>query len=125
MVFQHVGRSARVVICRIVGENDHLMLKDLSQKLGLLALTAIERVSEVIAHDLRYRHYSCDGATFHLPELTKKSRVGSTFKSSFHASFPNNPKLCVVECLNEYERQTIGFHPIHLLTANINFYYRI
>ena len=62
-----------------LGENDHLTLKDLSQKLGLLlALTAIERVSEVIAHDQRYRHYSCDGLTFHLPELTKKSRVGST-----------------------------------------------
>ena len=55
----------------LLGENDHLTLKDLSQKLGLLALTAIERVSEVIAHDLRYQHYSCDGVTFHLPELTK------------------------------------------------------
>ena len=94
------------------GTNNNLTLKDLSQKLGmLLALTAIERVSEVIAHDLRYRHYSQDGVMFHLPELTKKSKVGSTLKSSFHASFPSNPKLCVIECLREYEKRTLGFRP--------------
>ena len=94
------------------GTNNNLTLKDLSQKLGmLLALTAIERVSEVIAHDLRYRHYSQDGVMFHLPELTNKSKVGSTLKSSFHASFPSNPKLCVIECLREYEKRTSGFRP--------------
>ena len=37
-----------------LGGNESLTLKDLSQKLGLHALTEIERVSEVIAHDLRY-----------------------------------------------------------------------
>ena len=41
-----------------LGVNDHLTLKGSSQKLGLLlALTAMEKASEVIAHDLRYRHY--------------------------------------------------------------------
>ena len=52
-----------------------------------------------------------DGVTFHLPELTKTSKVGSTLKSSIHASFPSNPKLCVVGFLKEYEKRTLGFRP--------------
>ena len=96
-----------------LGPNESLRLKDLSQKLGiLLALTAIERVSEVVAHDLRYRRYSPEGVTFELPVLTKKSRVGQNLKSSFHASFPVNPSLCVVNCLKEYEKRTAQFRPL-------------
>ena len=48
---------------------------------------------------------------FHLPELTKSLKVGSMLKSTFHASFPSNPKLCVIECLREYEKRTSGFRP--------------
>ena len=95
-----------------LGSNGSLSLKDLSQKLGLLlALTAMERESEVIAHDLRYRQFSPEGVIFHLPELTKKSRVGHDLKRSFHASFPSNTNLCVVDCLKEYERRTRLFRP--------------
>ena len=53
---------------------ESLSLKDFSQKLGfLLALTAMERVSEVVSHDLRYRCFIPEGVTFALPDLTKKS----------------------------------------------------
>ena len=42
-----------------LGPNESLSLKDLSQKLGiLLALTAMDRVSEVVAHELRFRQFS-------------------------------------------------------------------
>ena len=95
-----------------LGPYGSLSLKDLSQKLGLLlALTAMERVSEVIAHDLRYRQILPEGVIFHLSELTKKSRVGHDLKRSFHASFPCNTNLCVVDCLKEYERRTRLFRP--------------
>ena len=108
-----------------LGPNKDLSLKNLSKKLGLLlALTAMERVSEVVTHDLRYRYFSPEEVTFQLTELTKKSRVGHGLKSSFHASFPNNSRLCVVEYLKEYEHRTLHFdlqsHP-----SLTNYCYRI
>ena len=96
-----------------LGVNESLSLKDLSQKLGfLLALTAMERVSEVVAHDLRYRRFHPEGVTFALPDLTKKSRAGQDLKISFHASFDENHSLCVVNCLKVYEHRTSEFRPL-------------
>lgn len=67
-----------------LGVNESLSLKDLSQKLGfLLSLTAMERVSEVVSHDLRYRRFIPEGVTFALPHLTKKSRAGQDLKLHF------------------------------------------
>ena len=102
-----------------LGVNESLSLKDLSQKLGfLLALTAMERVSEVVSHDLRYRRFIPEGVTFALPDLTKKSRAGKDLKTSFHAGFEENPNLCVVKCLKEYERRTSEFRPLDPSKAN-------
>ena len=96
-----------------LGVNESLSLKDLSQKLGfLLALTAMERVSEVVSPDLRYRRFHPEGVTFALPDLTKKSRAGQDLKTSFHASFEENPNLCVVKCLKVYEHRTSEFRPL-------------
>ena len=96
-----------------LGVNESLSLKDLSQKLGfLLALTAMERVSEVVSHDLRYRRFHPEGVTFALPDLTKKSRAGQDLKTSFHTSFEENPNLCVVKCLKVYEHRTSEFRPL-------------
>ena len=93
--------------------NESLSLKDLSQMLGFLfALTAMERVSEIVSHDLRYRRYIPEGVTFQLPGLAKKSSVGQNLKTSFHASFQENSNLCVVKCLKEYEHRTLGFRPL-------------
>ena len=87
--------------------------KDLSQKLGfLLALTAMERVSEVVSHDLRYRRFHPEGVTFAHSDLTKKSAAGQDLKTSFHASFEENPNLCVVKCLKVYEHRTSEFRPL-------------
>ncbi|PFX27543.1 hypothetical protein AWC38_SpisGene7776 [Stylophora pistillata] len=85
---------------------------DLSQKLGfLLALTAMERVSEIVSHDLRYRRYLPKGVSFQLPDLTKKSSVGQNLKTSFHAGFQDNSNLCVVKCVKESETRTLRFRP--------------
>ena len=95
-----------------LGANESLYPKDLSQKLGfLLALTAMERVSEIVSHDLRYRRYLPKGVSFQLPDLTKKSSVGQNLKTSFHAGFQDNSNLCVVKCLKEYETRTLRFRP--------------
>lgn len=72
----------------------------------------MERVSEVVSHDLRYRCFIPEGVTFALPDLTKKSRAGQDLKTSFHASFEENPNLCVVKCLRVYEHCTSEFRPL-------------
>jgi hypothetical protein len=87
-----------------------LSLKCLSQKLGiLLAISSVERVSEIVAHDLCFRRFLPEGVVFELLDLVKKSRFLHDFKKSFHASFPESPDLCVVNCLREYEKQTKEF----------------
>jgi len=65
----------------------------------------------VDSHDLRYRHFNPEGVTFALPDLTKKSRVGQDLKTSFHASFEENPNLWWL-CLRVYEHCTSEFCPL-------------
>ena len=72
----------------------------------------MERVSEVVSHDLRYRRFVPEGVTFALPDLRKKSRPGLDLKTSFHASSEENPNLCVVNCLRVYEHRTSEFRPL-------------
>ena len=96
-----------------LGPDQSLSLKDLSLKLGfLLAVTSTNRVSEVVSHDLRFRRFSPEGVSFQLPFLIKKTKVGQNLKTSFHASFPSNPNLCVEQCLKEYENCTLPFHVV-------------
>ena len=76
----------------------------------------MERVSEVVSHDLRYRRFNPEGVTFALPDLTKKFRAGKDLKTSFHASFEENPNLCVVKSLKVYEHRTSEFRPKLLLS---------
>ncbi len=88
-----------------LGPNKDLSLDDLSQKLGLLhALTAMEIVSEVVP-------------------ITKKSRVGHVLKSSFHASFLNNSRLCVVECLKSMKNALLHFG-LQNHSSLTNYFYR-
>ena len=58
---------------KALGNNETLSLKCLSQKLSiLLAITSMERVSEIVAHDLRFRSFLPEGVVLELPELVKK-----------------------------------------------------
>ena len=77
-----------------------------------MALTAMERVSEVISYDLRYRRFIPKGKTFAFPDLTEKSRTGQDLKISFHACFEEKPNLCVVKCLKIYKHCTTAFRPL-------------
>ena len=71
-----------------LGPKESLSLKDLSLKLGfLLAVTSMDRVSEVVSHDLRVRRFSPEGVSFQLPFLTKKTKVGQSLKTSFMPVF--------------------------------------
>ena len=72
----------------------------------------MESVSEVVSHDLRYRRFIPEVVTFVLPDLTKKYRAGQDLKTLFHASFEENPIICVVSCLRVYEHRTSELRPL-------------
>ncbi len=95
-----------------LGENTDLTLKQLSQKLVMLmALVQASRTSELQALDLRFRVFRQEGVSFKLPTLTKKRSAGAPPREVFFAGFSPEKRLCVVECLREYERRTQAFRP--------------
>jgi len=96
-----------------LGNNRDLSLKQLSFKLlMLMSLTSASRVSELQALDLRFRRYTTDGVVFKLASLTKKRQAGASLKERYFASFVDNDKLCVVQCLKQYEAVTNQFRTI-------------
>ena len=94
-----------------LGENEGLSLKTLSKKLALLmALTDASRCSELHALDLRFRVSKPEGVFFTLACLTKKRKEG-TPKKLFFGAFPEDSRLCVAKCLQQYEKLTEKFRP--------------
>ena len=94
-----------------LGNNADLSLKTLSGKLTLLmALTLASRRSELQALDLRFKP---EGVLFRLASLTKKRKVGSSPKECFFTTFVEDRSLCVVQCLQRYEKIT---HPFRQFT---------
>ena len=105
-----------------LGNKETLSLKCLSQKLGtLLAITSMERVSEIVARDLRFRGFLPEGVVFELVDLVKKSRLQHAFKKSLHVRFPEHPNLCVVNCLREYEKRTKEFRHELVVWSRIDY----
>ena len=95
-----------------LGNNSKLTLKVLGQKLALLmALVEASQSSELHALDVRYMVFKPEGVLFSLPTLTKKRTCGAPPKQLFFAAFPKDQNLCVVQCLREYEKQTVTFRP--------------
>ena len=94
-------------------QDSELSLKDLSGKLALLiALVSANRTSELHALDLRFRSYTPDGVLFRLASLSIKRKVGAALKDCFFASFPQDRRLCVVQCLCKYEEGTEKYRDI-------------
>ena len=98
-----------------LGENKDLPLKQLSSKLlMLMSLVSASRISELHALDLRFRYHKQNGVLFKLASLTKKHQTGAAPKEYFFASFPEDDKLCVVQCLKQYEKVTQQFRKVSL-----------
>ena len=76
----------------------------------LMALVSASRVSELHALDLHFRYHKPNGVLFRLASLTKKQ--GAALKECFFASFPEDDKLCVVQCLSRYEMVTQQFQKV-------------
>ena len=96
-----------------LGENKDLFLKHLSLKLVMLmSLTSASRVSELQALDLHFHQYTVNRVVFKLASLTKKCQAGASLKKVSFTSFNGNNKLCVVQCLEQYEALTNQFRVI-------------
>ena len=105
--------STVLVYIKQLGENKDLSLKQLSLKLAMhMSLTSTNRTSELQALDLRFRHYNPNGVVFRLASLTKKRQLGALVKECSFASFTEDPKLCVVQCLRQYEAVTQNLRTI-------------
>ena len=93
-----------------LGGNKGLSLKALSGKLVfLMALTRANRLSELQALDLCFCYYQHNGVHFKSTGfLTKKRQLGAPLKECFFASSPGDNRLCVVQCLRQYEAVTGG-----------------
>ena len=57
----------------------------------LLTLTAMERVSEVVSHDFKYRLFHPEGVTFALPDLTNKSWTLRNPTSFYYHTYATSP----------------------------------
>ena len=96
-------------------DNSSLSLKQLSAKLTIiLSLISCKKVSDVKALDLSNRMFTSQGVLFNIVQRTK-----TKLSSVEYPSFPINPKLCVVLCLQEYEKCTGAFRtsPAQLLIS--------
>ena len=78
----------------------------------LMPLITASRVSELQALDLRFRKYTQNGVVFRLTSLTKKHQAAAPLKEVSFASFTGNDRLCVVQCLKQYEAVTNEFRVI-------------
>jgi len=72
-----------------------------------MALVGASRVSELQALDLRYRVYRPEGVSFQLPTLGKKRKAGAPPKQFTFGAYPNDNRLCVMRCLQQYEATTL------------------
>ena len=96
-----------------LGDNNDLSLKQLSLKLAtLLALTCPKRVSSLSHLDLNHYRSRPEGLSFHLPS-TKSTRPDETV-SAFFTCFPENKRLCPVECFQRY----LSVTSCHRITEN-------
>ena len=55
---------------------------------------------------MRFQVYKPNGVVLKLASLTKKRTPGLPPKELFFGAFPDNKRLCVIECLKEYEQRT-------------------
>ena len=89
-----------------MGDNSSLSLKQLSLKLAtLFAITCPKRVSSLSSLDLHHYKLLPEGLVFTLTVATKTTRPDETVEA-FFTRFPEDSKLCPVECLNTYLSST-------------------
>lgn len=92
-------------------DNGTLDLKHLARKCAmLLALTSAKRQSDLHAIDLAFMRSLPEGVEFKIPGLTK-TRVPGKEVVFFFPAFKDKPKLCPVQCLQEYLRRTHDQRP--------------
>ena len=112
-----------------LGESTSLPLKLLSWKTAfLLAITWPSRSVDLCQLDRHRKQCKQDGVAFIPGNLAKQSHWGTPIADFFFLSSPENPKLCPVLTLEEYEENGVSqrwgkqvFHCKHLTTQGSHF----
>ena len=99
-------------VIQYLGPSTALPLKFLTFKLVmLLALTRPSCSADLVSLQLDRCHFRPEGVVFLPAALAKQSAQGKPLKEYFFPSFPNNPQLCPVETLKQYEVLTVPLRP--------------
>ncbi|XP_063312459.1 integrase/recombinase xerD homolog [Pelobates fuscus] len=97
--------------------NQELSLKQLSAKLLMLfCLLSCKRVADVRALDWHARVFTPNEVSFNISRRTKSST-----KEASYPALPDNPNLCPVLCLKEYEHRTASLRPGQIHPLFISF----
>ena len=92
---------------RKLPDNKHLVLEELVKKLAtLICLLSGQRGQTMPLLKLDCMSKSNDVYTFFIPEPLKQTRPGYHQEPLRFPNFPQEEKLCVVSCLDEYLRRT-------------------
>ena len=105
-----VGQVLRYL--QSMGPNESLSLRLLTKKLAtLLALVLAHRCSDLGRLSLEGRKYSLEGAVLKCTGLAKQARPGKqgSLRPVVVSPYPEDPLLCPVSCLKQYEKATSAF----------------
>jgi len=84
-------------------DNKELSQKEISQKLCLLLLLiGAQRVNTIFNFKVTRLIISEHQATFTLDTVLKHSKIGRKLDTITYRAYPDNKRLCVIDCLNEY-----------------------
>ena len=77
-----------------------------------MAIIKASRADLLHKLDLQYRVYKKDGVLFRVPQLTKTGKPSKPPIEVFFPAFPQDRRLCVVNCLKNYEKKTAKYRSI-------------
>ena len=88
-------------------DNSSLSLELLTKKLVmLLCLLRGQRSQSIHANQTNYMKFSNNKYICYIPKILKTTKPGKHLAPSEFYKFPNNSKLCVVSCIDEYMKRT-------------------
>ena len=89
-------------------KNEQLNLEVLTKKLAtLLCLLRGQRPQSIQKAHFDYASFQNGRCEFYIPKVLKTSRLGRHQEPLKFTKFPENPKICIIACIEEYKTRTL------------------